>query len=239
MRSVLFFLLSVVATLAAARENPFNIPGSGYEFTAGESTTLSWDPTTEGTVSLKLQWGDDFTSSTGSTIVSGISNSGSYTWDVPTDITDRSDYSVEIVSDSDPEGANYLPRFSIEGAQATATTTTSTSTQTTDTETSTTETSTTETETSTTETPTTLATTTTSTTTTSTEETPTPTSTTSSTTTPANSSSTEASSTTSASETPTETPSSVPNVNDGDNAGMANRVSGAMLALALGVVAVI
>jgi hypothetical protein len=69
MRSVFFLALSAVATLVAARENPFNIPSSGYEFTAGEPTTLSWDPTTEGTVTLRLQWGDAFTSSTGETIV--------------------------------------------------------------------------------------------------------------------------------------------------------------------------
>ena len=68
MRSMLFLALSAIATLAAARENPFNIPSEGYSFTAGESTTLTWDPTTSGTVTLKLQWGSQFTSSTGTTI---------------------------------------------------------------------------------------------------------------------------------------------------------------------------
>jgi hypothetical protein len=69
MRSVFFLALSAIATLVAARENPFNIPSGGYEFAAGEPTTLSWDPTTEGTVSIRLQWGDVLTDSTGSTIV--------------------------------------------------------------------------------------------------------------------------------------------------------------------------
>ncbi|KAL3465374.1 Ser-Thr-rich glycosyl-phosphatidyl-inositol-anchored membrane family-domain-containing protein [Aspergillus heterothallicus] len=225
MRSVFFLALSAVATLVAARENPFNIPSSGYEFTAGESTTLSWDPTTEGTVSLKLQWGDSFTSSTGETIVSGIANSGSYTWSVPDDIVDRDDYSIEIVSDSDASTANYLPRFSIIGAEEAATTIT-------------TETSTTTTETSTTETSTSTTTTTGSTTTTTTETTetptptPSPTSSTSSTT--LTTTTTESSTTESATPTSTE----VPSVND-DNAGMSNRVSGSMLALALGVIAII
>ncbi|KAL4927892.1 GPI anchored serine-threonine rich family protein [Aspergillus undulatus] len=169
MRSMLFVALSAIATLVAARENPFNIPTNGYEFTAGESTTLNWDPTTEGTVTLKLQWGSAaFTSSTGTTIVSNIPNSGSYTWDVPSDITDHSDYTVEIISDSDPESSNYLPRFSVEGAEAATTTATSTTT----TETTTTEETTTTTETSSTSTHTTLTTTTT--TTTESSETPSP-----------------------------------------------------------------
>ncbi|KAJ0421041.1 Ser-Thr-rich glycosyl-phosphatidyl-inositol-anchored membrane family-domain-containing protein [Aspergillus carlsbadensis] len=225
MRSVFFLALSAVATLVAARENPFNIPSSGYEFTAGEPTTLSWDPTTEGTVTLKLQWGDSFTSSTGETIVSGIPNSGSYTWSVPDEIADRDDYSVEIVSDTDPTTTNYLPRFSIAGAEeVTTTTTTETSTTTTETSTSTTTTSTT--------------TATTSTTTTETTETPTPTpSPTSSTSSTTLTTTTTTESSTSESATPT--PTEVPSVNDDDNAGMSNRVSGSMLALALGVIALI
>lgn len=68
MRSVFFLALSAVATLAAARENAFNIPKDGYEFTAGESTTLKWAPSTEGTVTLRLQRGDVFDSSTGTVI---------------------------------------------------------------------------------------------------------------------------------------------------------------------------
>ncbi|KAL5337815.1 Ser-Thr-rich glycosyl-phosphatidyl-inositol-anchored membrane family-domain-containing protein [Aspergillus crustosus] len=224
MRSVFFVALSAIAALVAARENPFNIPGSGYEFAAGEPTTLSWDPTTEGTVSIRLQWGDVLTDSTGSTIVSSIPNSGSYTWSVPANIVDRRNYTVEIISDSDPESSNYLPRFTVDGAHEATTTTTShtrTTTSTTTTESSTTRTTlTTTTSTATTETPT-----------------PTPTSTTSSTETP---SSTTTESSTTTTETPTETPTEVPSVNeDGGNAGAAKRVSGGLLALALGVAALI
>ncbi|CEL08283.1 Ser-Thr-rich glycosyl-phosphatidyl-inositol-anchored membrane family-domain-containing protein [Aspergillus pseudodeflectus] len=227
MRSVFFLALSAVATLVAARENPFNIPSSGYEFTAGEPTTLSWDPTTEGTVTLRLQWGDAFTSSTGETIVSGIPNSGSYTWSVPDEIADRDDYSVEIVSDTDPSTSNYLPRFSIAGAEeVTSTTTTETSTTTTETST----TSTTSTRTTTTSTTTTETTETTETPT----PTPSPTSSTSSTTL-----TTTTTTESSTSESATPTPTEVPSVNDDDNAGMSNRVSGSMLALALGVIALI
>ncbi|KAI9367363.1 Ser-Thr-rich glycosyl-phosphatidyl-inositol-anchored membrane family-domain-containing protein [Aspergillus egyptiacus] len=215
MRSVFYFALSAIATLVAAQENPFNIPPSGYEFTAGEPTTLNWEPTTDGTVTLKLQWGQTFTQDSGTVLVSSIPNSGSFTWSVPDDIADRDDYTVEIISDESGESSNYLPRFSVEGAEPAPTTTSSTTTEST---TSTTETSTTETSTST------PLTTTTTTETTSTE-------------TPASTTSTESTST--STETPTQTPTEVPNLNEPDDAGMSNRVSSAMLALALGVIAVV
>ncbi|OJJ63187.1 hypothetical protein ASPSYDRAFT_86829 [Aspergillus sydowii CBS 593.65] len=235
MRSVFFLALGAIATLAAARENAFNIPKDGYEFTAGESTTLTWAPSTEGTVSLKLQRGDTFDSTTGTTIASNIANSGSYTWSVPKDIADHGDYTVEIISDSNPDATNYLPQFSVQGAEAA---TTASESATTTSETTTTETSSTSTDTS--------MTTTTSTSTTtesSSSASPTPTSTssespsespTSTTTTESSSSSAEAS------ESPSSSPSSsVPSVDDGDNAGMANRVSGGLLAFALGVAALV
>lgn len=57
MRSILYLAVSAFAALAAAADNPFNIPSHGYDFTAGSATTLSWKPTTSGTVTLKLQWG--------------------------------------------------------------------------------------------------------------------------------------------------------------------------------------
>ncbi|KAL4986918.1 Ser-Thr-rich glycosyl-phosphatidyl-inositol-anchored membrane family-domain-containing protein [Aspergillus falconensis] len=232
MRSVFFLALSAAATLVAARENAFNIPKDGYTFTAGEATTLSWDPTTEGTVTLKLQHGDVLTSDSGTTIASSIPNSGSFTWSVPSDIEDYSDYTIEIISDSDTDSTNYLPRFSVEGAETVTTTSSKT----------TTETTTTSTETSSTTTKTTLTTTTTTTTESSS---PTPTSTSSETPsqTPASTTSTESSSTSTStsSESATDSPTSVPNVNgEGDgNAGMSNRVSGGLLALALGIAALV
>lgn len=71
MRSIIFLAFSALAAVVAAQTNanPFNIPASGYQFTAGKPTTLSWDPTTGGTVTLKLQWGSVFTPDSGSTIV--------------------------------------------------------------------------------------------------------------------------------------------------------------------------
>ncbi|RHZ72609.1 hypothetical protein CDV55_105915 [Aspergillus turcosus] len=216
MRSIIFLAFSALAAVVAAQTNanPFNIPASGYQFTAGEPTTLSWDPTTGGTVTLKLQWGSVFTPNSGSTIVSNIPNSGSYTWTVPSNIAARPDYSVEIISDQDTSETNYLPRFAVAGATGIASSTASATT-------------------------TTSASTTSTTTTTS--GTPTMTTMTSTTASPSSSSSTTSSSSSTSTTTQTSTtssattlPTSVPNA----NGGVINRISGGMMALVMGVVAV-
>jgi len=69
MRSNFYLAISALATLATA-ENPnaFNIPNGGYKFEVGEPTTLKWTPSTDGTVSLKLQSGEVSTPDSGSTI---------------------------------------------------------------------------------------------------------------------------------------------------------------------------
>lgn len=56
---------AVVSAQLGGTENPFKVPQGGYEFNAGEPTTIRWDPTTDGTVTLKLQYGDDITPNSG------------------------------------------------------------------------------------------------------------------------------------------------------------------------------
>ncbi|RAQ54786.1 GPI anchored protein [Aspergillus flavus] len=250
MRSIFYLTLSAMASLAAAATNsanPFNIPSEGYSFEAGEPTTLSWKPTTSGTVSLKLQWGAVMTSNTGTTIAQNIPNSGSYTWTPPANLAAQPDYTIEIFNDDDTSEVNYLPRFTVAGATAAASTTASATTAAETT--SATESSTTETTTNTksaTETHTTLTKATASTASstsatasgTSTESTSasasaSATGTSTGTSTGSASTSTEASSTTSASASASTT--SVVNV----NGGMVNRVSGGMLAIVLGAIAVL
>ena len=69
MRSNFYLAISALATLAAAdNPNAFNIPKGGYHFEVGEPTTLKWNPSTDGTVSLKLQSGEVSTPESGSTI---------------------------------------------------------------------------------------------------------------------------------------------------------------------------
>ncbi|KAJ5806203.1 Ser-Thr-rich glycosyl-phosphatidyl-inositol-anchored membrane family-domain-containing protein [Penicillium pulvis] len=105
---------------ASSTANPFSNPSGGYVFTAGDATTLTWDPTTSGTVSLRLQWGSVTTAESGDAIASDIDNSGSYTWDVPTDLVKGREYTIEILDDSDSSDYNFLPYFTVAGATATA-----------------------------------------------------------------------------------------------------------------------
>ncbi|PLN75368.1 Ser-Thr-rich glycosyl-phosphatidyl-inositol-anchored membrane family-domain-containing protein [Aspergillus taichungensis] len=226
MRAFIYLTLSGLTALAAAaanKDNSFNIPNDGYSFKAGEPTTLSWDPTTEGTVTLKLQWGAVLTPDSGKEIAASIPNSGKFTWNVPEDLESQPDYAIEIISDDDAEKVNYLPRFTVAGAtnepsKPTPSPTASHSTTEESTSTSTESSS---------ETPTTMTTTRS---TSSTKSESTTSSTDSSSSKPSTPASTSASPSSSA-----DPSSSVPNT----NAGLMNRVSGGMLALVLGAIAVL
>ncbi|KAJ5563665.1 Cell wall beta-glucan synthesis [Penicillium sp. DV-2018c] len=114
-----FFNTLAVAVLAAVayadnKANPFNIPTNGYTFKVGEPTTLNWQPTTTGTVTLYLQWGAVTTAGSGTVIASGLDNDGSYTWDVPSKLEAQPDYTIKIVSDNDSDDYNFLGRFTVE-----------------------------------------------------------------------------------------------------------------------------
>ncbi|CAG8904062.1 unnamed protein product [Penicillium egyptiacum] len=227
MRFFISFAVAAMAAVASAnsKANPFSIPTEGYTFKVGEPTALTWQPTTGGTVSLILQWGAVMTGNSGTVIASSIENDGSYTWNVPAKLAAQPDYTIRIVSDEDINDYNYIGRFTVEGSTVSVTSSSASSTSaSTSTESSTSATSTTTSEKSTS---------------TSSE------STTSSATTMATASSTVASTSASATETsessstaePTSTSASssasqsaVPTT----NAGIANRVSGGMLALVAG-----
>jgi hypothetical protein len=70
MRAFTCLAVSALAAVAAAgsNANPFNIPSGGYTFTVGKATTLTWNPTTSGTVSLRLQQGEVTTATDGTAI---------------------------------------------------------------------------------------------------------------------------------------------------------------------------
>lgn len=52
-----------------------------------------------------------------------IENDGSYTWTPSNSLTRGTDYSIEIVSDSDPSVVNYTPYFTLDTTTTEATTT--------------------------------------------------------------------------------------------------------------------
>jgi len=95
-------------------QNPFSIPSSGLAFTAGQATTIHWSPTTSGTITLVLRSGSSNDLNDGTVIVSHHANSGSYTWTPPSSITRGSDYTLEIISDSNPSQVNFSPYFVID-----------------------------------------------------------------------------------------------------------------------------
>ncbi|KAI5280623.1 hypothetical protein KEM54_003586 [Ascosphaera aggregata] len=102
-------------------DNAFNVPKGGYHFRPGEYATLSWDPTTDGTVTLRLQ---DFTHtnvvtpSDGYLLAESISNGGSLNVQIPQDLPEGT-YSIEIIPDSHPNDANFTPKWEIKGFDAT------------------------------------------------------------------------------------------------------------------------
>lgn len=110
-RSILYALAS--ATLAWAQSNPFTVPSGGLNASAGQSLTLKWNPTTQGTVSLYLREGASSNLNNGTAIATSIQNSGSYTWSVPASIVQNSDYAIEIVDDANTSNTNYTPYFVI------------------------------------------------------------------------------------------------------------------------------
>lgn len=121
MRSILFLAVSALAAFAVAQssENQFSVPEGGYEFEAGEPTTISWDPTTSGTVTIRLQKGDDITPNSGIVLGSNLPNSGSFSWTPNASLPPGSDYTLQIISDDDPDVYNFTPRFSVEGTTGT------------------------------------------------------------------------------------------------------------------------
>ncbi|KAJ5825751.1 cell wall protein [Penicillium riverlandense] len=223
MRAVISIATALFAALATAQssDNSFNNPAGGYTFTAGQTTTLTWKADTPGTVSLRLQQaGGVTTADSGVAIASNIANSGTYSWSVPADLIPGQQYTIEIIDDADENDYNFLPKFTVAGATGAASSTpASSSSSPTSTSASTTSTS--------------SSTASTSATTHTTHTTHTTMSTMSTATTGSSHTSTKSSISESASMTPSQ--SSVPTT----NAGVANRVSGGMLAAAIGAFAVL
>ncbi|CAK4031525.1 Hypothetical predicted protein [Lecanosticta acicola] len=115
-RSFIVALLSAPLLALAQKPNPFNVAASGLSASAGQDLKLTWSPTTQGTVSLILRSGGSDDLKAGTTIAKSIENSGSYTWSVPDDAIRGSDYTIEIVSDSNPSETNYTPYFVLESS---------------------------------------------------------------------------------------------------------------------------
>ncbi|KAL2361317.1 hypothetical protein RJZ56_005808 [Blastomyces dermatitidis] len=123
MRSIIYLAVTAFAAVVAAQSNgnPFNVPSGGYQFVAGKPTTVTWDPTTSGTVSLRLQMGANVTPQDGIPLGETPPNPGGSDFPPPADIPTASTYYLQIMDDDHPENTNYSPMFSIGGTTGTGT----------------------------------------------------------------------------------------------------------------------
>ncbi|KAL8799968.1 MAG: hypothetical protein Q9182_005505 [Xanthomendoza sp. 2 TL-2023] len=97
--SFFYFAGSFLALVAAqGKPNPFTLP-PGFMINAGQPTTITWQPTTGGTVSIRLRSGASSNLEEGTVIA--------YT-------TRNSDYALQIVSDTNPTDVNYSAPFVVE-----------------------------------------------------------------------------------------------------------------------------
>ncbi|KAK8186365.1 Ser-Thr-rich glycosyl-phosphatidyl-inositol-anchored membrane family-domain-containing protein [Phyllosticta citribraziliensis] len=108
------------ALAAAAGENAFIVPMSGFNPEAGKDSTIQWEPTAGKTVTLKLRQGASSNLGSGATIAANIPNDGSYTWSVPTDVVRGTDYTIQIVNDENTSQTNYYPYFTIQSTNVVA-----------------------------------------------------------------------------------------------------------------------
>jgi len=102
--------------------NPIGRPGLNEQVEAGKPFTITWSPTTEGTVSLVLLRGPTENVVPISTIVEGIANSGSFVWTPATTLeADVARYGIQIIVDGTGQ-FQYSTQFGIanDGAAAPA-----------------------------------------------------------------------------------------------------------------------
>ncbi|KAI5302001.1 hypothetical protein KEM56_001145 [Ascosphaera pollenicola] len=94
-------------------DNAFNVPKGGFTFRPGEYTTLTWNPSTHGTVTLKLQDFSDkdtVTPGDGFTLAESIPNGGSYKVQIPRGL-ESGTYAIEILDDQDSNNVNFTPKW--------------------------------------------------------------------------------------------------------------------------------
>lgn len=96
--------------------NPTSHPGLAEQVAVGQPFTISWTPTTKGTVTILLLNGPSANIQVLYPIVEKTSNSGTYSWTPKTDLkADVTHYGIEIIDDA--TGAyQYSPQFGIKNA---------------------------------------------------------------------------------------------------------------------------
>ncbi|KFY35931.1 hypothetical protein V494_05470 [Pseudogymnoascus sp. VKM F-4513 (FW-928)] len=133
MRFISALMAGALAIVAAAQDGNLANPITNSDFTgiaAGTPITITWTPTTESTITLKLVRADGSTLDDVSVIQSGIENSGSYTWTPDASIPKGDGYALKIIDDADPEtNYNYTKQFPIDSDTTSAAPTSESSTE--------------------------------------------------------------------------------------------------------------
>ncbi|EIE89616.1 hypothetical protein G6F46_000748 [Rhizopus delemar] len=100
MKSVFATLLAVAATVVSAQTNIVSItsPLTGTVYTAGQSAIISWiNPQVSSISKIVLAQGDPTALQPVSTIAENVdASAGSYTWNIPADITPANNYALEL-----------------------------------------------------------------------------------------------------------------------------------------------
>ena len=102
-------------TGTAPEGNPISQPGLNTIVPVGESFTITWEPTTEGTVSLVLLKGPAENLIPVYAIAEKIENSGSYTWDPKTTLEaseGAKGYGIQLIDDKTGQ-YQYTTQFGI------------------------------------------------------------------------------------------------------------------------------
>lgn len=112
-----FFTSSLLAIAALAgsvfaAENPISKPDGSVPLVAGETVTITWNPTTSGPITLKLRKGPSGDLKDVATVVGGYENSGSFTYTIPKNTPSGTDYAFQI-SDDKTTDVNYTPLLTI------------------------------------------------------------------------------------------------------------------------------
>ncbi|KAL7271064.1 hypothetical protein RUND412_006203 [Rhizina undulata] len=113
--SALFALASAYTTPVGSEPvgNPIYTPSLGEQVPVGEPFTITWDPTTEGTVTLILLRGPSTNVVPLSVIAENIDNTGSYVWTPSTSLEDDvTHYGIELIVDSTGQ-YQYSTQFGI------------------------------------------------------------------------------------------------------------------------------
>ncbi|OCT48937.1 putative GPI anchored protein [Cladophialophora carrionii] len=124
MRFAFAAVAALCAAVVSAQNNAINVPAGAatLDVTAGQPLTIEWTNPSSGTVTIKLQQ-DPVTPDSGFVLVAGIpASAGTATVQIPPpeDVNSHV-YTIEIIDDTDPTNINFSPNFGIQGATGTAT----------------------------------------------------------------------------------------------------------------------